>query len=152
MNNRCWLVYASSIGKHRVKKRTYLRGRFCFHFPKNMAQNNKYLWSLRHLKPQELCHRSKLLYQCLWIETFQISIIFILSVPKKHHCKLKKNLKNFCFNDYWWFAVSFVKWRQMRIVRNFSYNKESDFFVTLLNYHFLIFFVVVLSSSSTYVK
>ena len=28
--NRCWFVYASSIGKHRVKKRTYLRGRFCF--------------------------------------------------------------------------------------------------------------------------
>ena len=41
LNNRCWLFYASSIGKHRVKKRTYLRVRFCFHIPKNMAQNNK---------------------------------------------------------------------------------------------------------------
>ena len=29
-NSRCWLVYASSIGKHRVKKRSYLGGRFCF--------------------------------------------------------------------------------------------------------------------------
>ena len=32
MNNGFWLVYASSIGKHRVKKRTYLRERFCFPF------------------------------------------------------------------------------------------------------------------------
>ena len=30
VNNRCWLVYASSTGQHRVKKRTFLRGRFCF--------------------------------------------------------------------------------------------------------------------------
>ena len=32
VNNRLWLVYASSIGKHRVviKKRSHLRGRFCF--------------------------------------------------------------------------------------------------------------------------
>ena len=30
VNNRCWLVYANSIGKYWVKKRTHLRGRFCF--------------------------------------------------------------------------------------------------------------------------
>ena len=41
VNNRCWLVYGSSIGKHRVKKRTRLRRQFCFHIFKNMAQNNK---------------------------------------------------------------------------------------------------------------
>ena len=41
VNNRCWLVYASSIGKHRVKN-TYLRGRFCFHILKNKAQNKNY--------------------------------------------------------------------------------------------------------------
>ena len=42
VNNRCWFVYASSIDKHRVKKRTYLRGRFSFHIF-NMAQNYKFL-------------------------------------------------------------------------------------------------------------
>ena len=41
VNNRCWLVYASSIGKHQVKKRTCLRRKFCFHLLQNMAQNNK---------------------------------------------------------------------------------------------------------------
>ena len=44
VSNWFWLAYASSIGKHRVKKRTYLRGRYCFHIFKNMAQINEKLW------------------------------------------------------------------------------------------------------------
>ena len=33
----------NAIGKHRVKKRTHLKGRFCFHILKNLAQNNNYI-------------------------------------------------------------------------------------------------------------
>ena len=43
VNNRCWLVYESSIGEDRIRKRTYFRGRFCFHIF-NIAKNNVSLW------------------------------------------------------------------------------------------------------------
>ena len=45
VNNQYWLVYASLIGKPRVKKWTYLRGRFCFHILNNMAQK-KTRWAV----------------------------------------------------------------------------------------------------------
>ena len=38
VNNRCWLVYASSIGKHRVKDGPIWEEDFAFHIFK-MAQN-----------------------------------------------------------------------------------------------------------------
>ena len=40
VNNRCWLVYASSIGKHRVKNAPIWEDDFAFHIFK-MAQKTK---------------------------------------------------------------------------------------------------------------
>ena len=40
VNNRCWLVYASSFGKQRVKKTHLIEEDFAFHIF-NMAQNDK---------------------------------------------------------------------------------------------------------------
>ena len=47
VNNRCWLVYASPIDKHRMKKRNHLKD-FAFHIF-NMAQNNKTHRYHRHI-------------------------------------------------------------------------------------------------------
>ena len=60
VSNQCWLIYARSVGKHRVKRLTFLRGRFCVTYFQNGAKKitrksltfsktlvlNSYVWGL----------------------------------------------------------------------------------------------------------
>ena len=41
------------------------------------------------------------------VQNLLTSVILILEVSKKHHCKLYKILRNFCFEHNLWFSVVF---------------------------------------------
>ena len=56
-----------------------------------------------------------------------IEIYEELSHCKQNHFELREILRNFYFHNFWNFPVF-----RLSTVRNFSYNKESETFATLL--------------------
>ena len=95
VNNRCWLVYASSIGKHRVKKRTYLRGRFCFPYSQYGAKL-KTTWrnkeAISNLMVQKFIPRTKKASENCWGAICSVTCLYIypISPVRKTWWKLKE--------------------------------------------------------------
>ena len=88
-NELGWLVHASSIGKHRVKKRTYLRGRLCFDILKNMAQNKKKRTYLRgrfcfHILKSMAQNKNEYLQNVQYVRLRIISALQVVEYQEKY--------------------------------------------------------------------